>query len=221
MKTLRTSITNNPVKVSAALAVAAGTLLALSAVPAAGAQEVDNGQRTGPVQFWAKDLGGCKAEFSIENRTNVTTYTIDWRIDDEEGRDIGVGFPVWRTGTPNMASKSELPSWPDGGAGENTPENRTMVSDRDPVLATYVQDLKNITASWNPALPNPEADTHKVDYRIVLGPPGNNGQTPDGNPEWLGDRQWHTVTVTGCNPPATGGSLESLDLGSLASLFAA
>lgn len=214
--------TKAPVRVTAALALAAGTILTLSHAPA-GAEEVDNGQRTGPVQFWATDKGDCQAEFNIENRTNVTTYTIDWRIDDEvpEGRDIGVGFPVWRTGTPNMASKSDLPSWPDGGAGENTPENRTMVSDRDPVLATYVQDLKNINATWNPALPNPDADTHKIDYRIVLGPPGNNGQTETGTPEWLGDRAWHTVTVTGCNPPASGGSVDfgSLDLGSLSSLF--
>jgi hypothetical protein len=74
------------------------------------------------------------------------------------------------------------------------------------VLATYTQDLKNIApTSFNPPLPNPEADTHKVDYRIVLGPPGNNGETETGFPEWLGDRAWHTVTVTGCNP-STGGT---------------
>ncbi|WP_084436170.1 hypothetical protein [Aldersonia kunmingensis] len=192
---------NRSVRISAAAVVAAGAILTLTQAPAGAA--VDNGQRTGPVQFWATDLGGCKAEFNIENRTNVTTYTIDWRIDDEEGRDIGVGFDVWRTGTPNMASKAASPTWPDE-VEPNTPENRTMVSDRDPVLATYVQDLKNINASWNPPLPNPEANTHKIDYRIVLGPPGNNGETESGFPEWLGDRQWHTVTVTGCNPGSGG-----------------
>jgi hypothetical protein len=208
---VKTSI-NRSVRISAATVVAAGAILGLAQAPAGAA--VDNGQRTGPVQFWATDLGGCKAQFNIENRTNVTTYTIDWRIDDEAGRDIGVGFDVWRTGTPNMASKAASPTWPDE-VPENTVDNRTMVSDRDPVLATYVQDLKNINASWNPPLPNPEADTHKVDYRIVLGPPGNNGQTPTETPEWLGDRAWHTVTVTGCNPstPSTG----SADL--LPSLF--
>lgn len=207
---MKTNI-NRSVRISAATVVAAGAILALSQAPAGAT--VDNGQRTGPVQFWATDLGGCKAEFNIENRTNVTTFTIDWRIDDEEGRDIGVGFPVWRTGTPNMASKAASPTWPDE-VPPNTVENRTMVSDRDPVLATYVQDLKNINASWNPPLPNPDSNTHKVDYRIVLGPPGNNGQTPTESPEWLGDRQWHTVTVTGCNPgtPSTGsaGLLPSL-----------
>ncbi|MGW0175132.1 hypothetical protein ACWDUM_14955 [Rhodococcus sp. NPDC003322] len=214
---------NASVRVTAALAVAAGSIFALSSAPAV-AETADEGQRTGPVQFWAKDLGNCKAEFNIENQTNVTTYTIDWRIDDEvpEGRDIGVGFPVWRTGTPNMASKAESPTWPDE-VPENTVENRTMVSDRAPVLATYVQDLKNLNGAWNPALPNPDADTHKIDYRMVLGPPGNNGQTPTETPEWIGDRQWHSITVTGCNPSTGGGGsadFGSLDLGGLLGLFA-
>ncbi|GAC78730.1 hypothetical protein SAMN04488550_2855 [Gordonia malaquae] len=187
--------------------LAAGALTAVAtgpadAVPAPGSPE-------GAVTFSAKNLGACKAEFTIVNKTNVTTYTIDWRIDDEPGRDIGVGFDVWRTGTPNMASKAALPSWPDGGAGENTVENRTMVSNREPVTATYVQDLKNIVAGWNPPLPNPDARSHRVDYRIVLGPPGNNGQTPDEKPEWLGDRAWRHITVTGCG--ATTGSSGSAD----------
>lgn len=185
-----------------------------SAVPAAGTPE-------GAVTFSAKDLGNCEAEFTIVNKTNVSTFTIDWRIDDEPGRDIGVGFDVFRTGSPNMAGKAISPTWPDE-VPENTVENRTMVSDREPVTAVYTQDLKNLNG-WNPALPNPDADTHKVDYRMVLGPPGNNGQTPDGTPEWLGDRQWRTITVTGCNPPADTGSLGSLGsldlLGSLGALF--
>lgn len=199
---------------AAALAVGFGMVSlagSASAVPAAGEPE-------GAVTFSAKDLGNCEAEFTIVNKTNVTSYTIDWRIDDEQGRDIGVGFEVWRTGNPNMSSKAEAPSWPDGGAGENTAENRTMVSDRAPVTATYTQNLKNLNG-WNPDLLHPDADTHKVDYRMVLGPPGNNGQTADGTPEWLGDRQWRTITVTGCNPPATG-SLASLDVfGSLGAIF--
>lgn len=199
------------VRVASSLAVAAGSVLALSSAPVGATTPPDPGQRTGPVQFWATDLGGCKAEFNIENRTNVTTYTLDWRIDDElpDGRDIGVGFPVWRTGDPNMASKAASPTWPDE-VPPNTVENRTMVSDRDPVTATYVQDLKDLNG-WDPGLPNPDADTHTVAYRMVLGPPGNNGQTPTETPEWIGDRQWHTVTVTGCNPSAGG----SLDFGSL------
>ncbi|MGB3696348.1 MAG: hypothetical protein WBA05_02835 [Gordonia sp. (in: high G+C Gram-positive bacteria)] len=203
-----------------AATVAAGTLGSIGvgtahAVPAAGSPE-------GAVTFSAKNLGGCKAEFTIVNKTNVTTYTIDWRIDGEAGRTVAdIPFEIWRTGSPNMSSKAELPSWPDGGAGENTVENRTMVSDRAPVTATYTQDLKNLNG-WNPPLPNPEAATHLVEYRMVLGPPGNNGQTADGKPEWLGDREWRQITVTGCaDRPGGDGSLGtgSLGSGSLASLF--
>lgn len=201
-----------------AAAVAAGTLSSIAAgtadaVPAAGQPE-------GAVTFSAKNLGHCKAEFEIVNKTNVTSYTIDWRIDDEVpgGREIAnVPFPIWRTGSPNMASKAELPSWPDGGAGTNTELDRTMVSNRDPVTATYVQDLKNLTGSWT--LPNPEAATHQVAYRMVLGPPGNNGQTPTGMPEWLGDRQWREITVTGCADDGDGGGAGSLSGGSLGELF--
>ena len=184
-----------------------------AAVPAAG-------EPAGAVVISAKNLGNCKVEFEIVNKTNVTTYTIDWRIDGEDGRDVAgleAVNPIYRTG--GISSKAAVPSWPDGGAGENTVENRTMVSNRDPVTATYVRDLKNLGEPpvWNPPLPNPDADTHRVQYRMVLGPPGNNGQTTDGTPEWLGDRQWREVTVTGCNSPAApGGSSEgSLGTGSL------
>ncbi|GAA4754187.1 hypothetical protein GCM10023217_27200 [Gordonia alkaliphila] len=202
------------------LAGAAGMALTVAlAMPVGAAQAepfvpgpVAPGQPEGAVTHSAKNLGNCKAEFSIVNKTNVTTYTIDWRIDDEAGRPMaGVPVEVWRTG--GMHSKAELPSWPDGGAGTNTAESRTMVSNRAPVTATYVQDLKKPTGTWTPPLPNPGASTHEVSYRIVLGPPGNNGQTPSGSPEWLGDRGWRHITVTGCNGPS--GSSGSLDWGSL------
>lgn len=204
---------NRSVRAPVVLAVASGAVLALSTV--SGAAPPDNGQRDAQVNFWAKDLGRCTAEFTIENHTNVTTYTIDWRIDGESGRDIGVGFDIYRTGTPNMASKAASPTWPDE-VPTNTPENRTMLSGLPAVLATYQQDLKNLNG-WNPPLPNPDADTHEVSYRMVLGPPGNNGQTPTETPEWLGNRAWHTVTVSGCNPPPDTGSLGSA--GSLGSIF--
>ncbi|MDI9915823.1 hypothetical protein [Rhodococcus sp. IEGM 1379] len=197
---------NRSVRAAVTLVVAGVSLVALSTV--SGAAPPDNGQRDAQVNFWATDRGACEADFTIENHTNVTTYTIDWRIDGEAGRDIGVGFDVYRTGTPNMSSKALSPTWPDE-VPENTPENRTMLSGLPAVSATYTQDLKNIIAGWNPALPNPDADTHTVEYRMVLGPPGNNGQTPSELPEWIGDRAWHTVTVTGCNPPPETGSLGS------------
>lgn len=205
------------------LVAAAG--FGLTAALAGGAQAepwnpgpVAPGKPEGAVTFSAKNLGHCKAQFKIVNKTNVTSYTIDWRIDDEvpDGRMIeNVPFPIWRTG--GMSSKAKKPSWPDGGAGENTAEHRTMVSNRAPVTATYVQNLKKPTGSWNPPLPNPTAATHKVSYRMVLGPPGNNGQTASGMPEWIGNREWRHITVTGCGEPSHGGSLDwgSLDFGPL------
>lgn len=189
---------------------------------AAVATAAEGGQRTGPVQFWAEDLGNCKAEFTIRNTTNVTTYTLDWRIDDEPLRTVdGIPFDIGRTG--GMASTVlEGPRWPDDipTEGPNTVDKRWMVSDRAPSTKTYVQDLKDITGTYNPPLPNPESDTHTVSYRMVLGPPGNNGQTQDENPEWLGDRQWHSIEVTGCNPPVDPPATGSLAgfLGSLGSV---
>ncbi|WP_238526388.1 hypothetical protein [Gordonia neofelifaecis] len=199
--------------VVAAAATVAAVAGPASAVPAPGSPE-------GAVTFSARDLGGCRAEFSIVNKTNVTTYTIDWRVDEEDGRTIaGIDFPVYRTG--GMSSKANSPTWPDE-VPANTVDNRTMVSDRDPVTATYIQDLKNPTGEFKPALPNPDAATHRVDYRIVLGPPGNNGQTPNEQPEWLGDRQWRTITVTGCAAapdPGTGSVGGGSSSGSLGDLL--
>ncbi|WP_232283129.1 MULTISPECIES: hypothetical protein [Gordonia] len=54
------------------LATVAAGGLALSIAPGV-AQAADNGQRTGPVQFWAENQGNCKVEFTIKNTTNVTS----------------------------------------------------------------------------------------------------------------------------------------------------
>ncbi|MCK8612457.1 hypothetical protein [Gordonia sp. C13] len=43
------------------LASVAAAGLALSIAPGV-AQAADNGQRTGPVQFWAENLGNCKVK---------------------------------------------------------------------------------------------------------------------------------------------------------------
>lgn len=199
------------------LAGAAGTALVLSGGVAA-ADEPDTGQRTGPVRFWAEDLGGCNAKFTIVNNTNITSYTIDFRIDDEEltGPDYGQ-TPAGPTGrTSGLHAEADSPSFPEF---PNTPET-PMVKDRETVTVSYVRNLRTDLKETDPALPNPDADTHKLDYRMVLGPPGNLG---DGGPEWIGDRQWHSTTITGCNPTTEepGGSLDfsSLDLGSVGSLF--
>ncbi|TJZ74388.1 hypothetical protein FCG67_22240 [Rhodococcus oryzae] len=190
------------------VALAAGAAIALTGGVALAA-ELDPGQTTGPVRFSAVDKGDCNAFFTIENQTNITTYTIDFRIDDEPltGPDWGQTPPGPTGRTEGLESKAEFPTWPEF---PNTPET-PMVKDRETVTATYTLNLKTDLDPTDPPLPNPAAGTHKLDYRMVLGPPGNLG---DGGPEWIGDRQWHTTTITGCNPPAG-----SADFGSLGSLF--
>lgn len=207
---------NRIMTTAVAMAVGAGAACAsMGPADAAGGA----GEPEGAVTFSAKNLGSCKVEFEIVNKTNITSYTIDWRIDDEAGRDIGIGFDIYRTG--GIHANAAAPSYPDGGIaeGDNTADNRVLVSNRAPVTATYIRDLKNLPeGAWGGPVPNAGADTHKVAYRMVLGPPGNNGQTPDEKPEWLGDREWRDVMVTGCNSPAGGGSSSgSLDFGSLGS----
>ncbi|MFC4603414.1 hypothetical protein [Rhodococcus kronopolitis] len=189
----------------------AGACLAMTGGVAAAA-EPDPGQTTGPVRFVATDEGGCNAKFTIENNTNITSYTIDFRIDDEPltGPDWGQ-TPTGPTGrTSGLEAAAHSPSYPEF---ENTPET-PMVKDRETVSTSHVRNLKTGLKPTDPPLPNPDADTHKLDYRMVLGPPGNLG---DGGPEWIGDRAWHTTTVTGCNPPPAGGSMDfgSVDLGSV------
>ncbi|WP_232719398.1 hypothetical protein [Gordonia metallireducens] len=193
------------------LASVAAAGLAFSIAPGV-AQAADNGQRTGPVQFWAENLGNCKVKFTLTNETNITSYTLDWRIDDEPLRDVDYAdFQVGRTGGMHTTVE-DYPRWPDdeGSMGANAPDNIWMVKDRPVSTVSYIKDLKNLNDSpYNPPLPNPEAATHDVAYRMVLGPPGNLG---DGGPEWLGDRNWHHVTVTGCagGGGGGGGSLDGL-----------
>ncbi|MFD4180575.1 hypothetical protein [Rhodococcus sp. NPDC058514] len=192
------------------LVFAVGATIALTGGVALAA-DPDPGQQTGPVRFSAVDKGDCNAFFTIDNQTNITTYTIDFRIDDEPltGPDWGSGI----TGrTAGLHSTANFPTWPEF---PNTPET-PMVNDRETVTATYTVNLKTGLKPTDPPLPNPDADTHKLDYRMILGPPGDLGQ---GGPEWIGDRQWHTTTITGCNPPAGSVDFGSLDLGSLGSLF--
>ncbi|TSD98878.1 hypothetical protein FOV72_03720 [Gordonia rubripertincta] len=191
------------------LATVAAGGLALSIAPGV-AQAADNGQRTGPVQFWAENLGNCEVKFTLTNETNITSYTLDWRIDDEPLRDVDYAdFQVGRTGGMHTTVES-YPKWPDDidTMGENTVDNFWMEKGRPVSTVSYTKNLKNITDSYNPALPNPDAATHDVAYRMVLGPPGNLG---DGGPEWLGDREWHHVTVTGCAGGGGGGGGGSLD----------
>ena len=152
----------------------------------------------------ARDLGNCQVEFSITNTTNVTSYTLDWRIDDEPLRtNPDIPFPYGRTGgmSATVDPGYDGPIFPrDAETRPNTEQDRWMRSGLTPSTATYTKDLKNITDSYNPALPNPDNDVHVVRYRLALGPAGNNAEPQWGDREWLGDRDWKTVVVTGCAP---------------------
>lgn len=180
------------------------TIAGLMGAGAAAAAPPDPGQTEGPVRFVAADKGDCNVQFNIDNNTNITSYTIDFLIDNE---------PAWRDTwetevglvgrTAGLHSVADAPSFPEN---PNTPET-PMVKDRETKSVSYVLNLKTGLKPGDPALPNAEADTHTVQYRMVLGPPGNLG---DGGPEWIGDRQWHEVTVTGCNPSSSGSSGSSV-----------
>lgn len=194
----------NKKTVMAGLAALAAAGMGLSVAPGV-AQAADEGQRTGPVQFWAEDLGDCKVKFTLYNETNITSYTVDYITDDTQSElrtTSAAPFPYGRIAGNTIA---DSPAWPDDipTMGQNEPGNIWMVKDRTPgKTATYVKDLKNLTDNYNPPLPNPDAATHKISYRMVLGPAGNLG---DGGPEWIGDRQWHHMTVTGCAAEDGGG----------------
>ncbi|MDS1113583.1 hypothetical protein RD149_07350 [Gordonia westfalica] len=116
------------------------------------AQAADNGQRTGPVQFWAENLGNCQVKFTLTNEPNITSYTLDWRIDDEPLRDVDYAdFEVGRTGGMHTTVE-DAPRWPDDipTMGENTMDNFWMERGRPLSTVTYTKDLKTISDSYPP-----------------------------------------------------------------------
>ncbi|MFF0818600.1 hypothetical protein ACFYVR_26150 [Rhodococcus sp. NPDC003318] len=119
-------------------ALAACSALAYTGGVAA-AQEPDLGQTTGPVRFVAVDKGGCNVEFTIDNNTNITSCTIDFRIEDEAltGPDYGQ-TPTGPTGRASgLHAEAMSPSYPEY---ENTPET-PMVKDLETVSVSYVRNL--------------------------------------------------------------------------------
>lgn len=131
----------------------------------------------------AVDNANCTVTFSIENRTNSTYYTMDYWIDDEPltGQDYGTG-PTGRR--PPLAS-GVAPGTPTWTAGGGVP----FRADIEPPFHTETTvDLKAVEN-----LPNPDAATHVVHYRVILGPESQH-HVPE-----------KTVTVTGCAAqPGTG-----------------
>ena len=102
----------NKKTVMAGLAALAAAGMGLSVAPGV-AQAADEGQRTGPVQFWAEDLGDCKVKFTLYNETNITSYTVDYIIDDPQSElrtTSAAPFPYGRIAGNTIA---DSPAWPD------------------------------------------------------------------------------------------------------------
>lgn len=133
----------------------------------------------------AVDGGACNVTFSIENRTS-RSYSMDYWIDNEPltGQDYGTG----PTGRVVLAA----------GVAPGTPPSPYRRDIDPPFHTEKLVDLKTVAN-----LPNPDAATHVVHYRIILGPESD---------DLIRDAK--TTTVTGCGTPGTGssGSSGSSDL---------
>lgn len=137
----------------------------------------------------------CKVTFSIVNRTNSKSYTIDFRVDGEAltGQDYGSG----KTG--RISVHSEVAD----GTAVFTPGVTPYVSNLAPVTSSKTEDLKAL------GYPEKTSDQHYVvEYRMILGP-----SAAHRHPEW------RSVNVAGCkkvSPLPGSGSLDwgSIDLGS-------
>ena len=137
----------------------------------------------------AVDNGNCTVTFSMDNRTNSTFYTMDYWIDGEPltGQDFGTG-PTGRRPPLTSGVAEGTPVWTQG-------SGIPFRADIEPPFRTEaLVDLKTVEN-----LPNPDAATHVVHYRVVLGPE-NQHHVPE-----------KTVTVTGCAAqPGTGSAGSSM-----------
>ncbi|TSD99552.1 hypothetical protein FOS14_12340 [Skermania sp. ID1734] len=146
-----------------------GVLVSMPDIGSAASPGLDTG---------AQNNGDCTVTFAIDNRTNATTFTMDYWIDDEPltGKNYGTG-PTGRRPPLTSGIAQATPPWPQYPYARNiSPAFQT----------TQKVDLKTVAN-----LPNPDAATHTVHYRIILGPESQ---------DFVAEK---TVTVTGCpNPPA-------------------
>lgn len=167
-----------------------------------------------PVQFWAEGNDRCEVTFTVINRTNSTSYLVDFIVDDEDpmGVEDGVNRDTWdfkinkgpykgtdigpRTlGWVGVRSESSGPHWGKGDDGVNVKFTAT----NEPVTSTNTIDLRDL-----PNPPNPEADTHTITYQQIGGPDHGFGGVQSDMPVF-------TTEVSGCAAPAgPWGSLEDL-----------
>ncbi|MEE2032270.1 hypothetical protein [Rhodococcus chondri] len=132
-----------------------------------------------PVRYDAKGTDRCSVDFTIHNDTNSDAHEIDFRVDGEPLINPGVGSgDLGRLAGLKAAVHPEAPK---GGYRSDAPTQ------------TVIHTVKLGTPDQLVTLPNPLSDTHKVEYRMILGPEADHR-----------DGDWHEVTISGCNPIQSG-----------------
>ncbi len=171
-----------------ALPACAAALVAAT-VPAVAAAQDSPG-----IEVSASSPGPCLVTFQMDNRTNSTFFTLDFRVDNEPlgPDDFGTGPVGPRSVRSEIAP--DTPPWP-GNPYRNDIE--------PPFTSTKTEDLE---ARGYP--PKPPTETYLVEYRVILGPEAN---------DYV--EEWQSIEVPGCKE-TSGGTLDfgSLDFGSLGSL---
>ena len=186
--------------------VSSATLASATVLGGAGVASAQ--QDEGPVQFSATGNDNCEVVFTVQNQTNSKFYQIDYQIDSEFD---GHGGGTWAERMHDAAQDSGTRWGVSSGIADDTeefdPGEVGYVYDLDPVTSTLTVNLRDLAD-----LPNPDADEHTIEYRLIWGP-----HTPHRD-----DANVYETTVTGCEEP-TGpgaGSVGSLDLlGSLESFI--
>lgn len=186
--------------------VASAALASATVLGGAGAASAQ--QDEGPVQFSAEGGDNCEVIFTVQNQTNSKFYTIDYQIDGEfDGHEDGTWDERKHAGSESgdirWGAHSEI--------ADDTDEFQAgvtgYVSNLDPVTSTKTVNLRDLDD-----LPNPEADEHTIQYRLIYGP-----HTPHRD-----DANIYTTSVTGCadSTDPSDGSVGSAELfGSLKSLI--
>ena len=125
----------------------------------------------------ASSPGPCEVTFQIVNRTNSTSYTIDFRVDGEPltGPNYGSG-PTGRLSVHSEVAPG-TPIFQPGVVGYR--------NDLPPFTSSKTENLH--TLGYPDKLPT---ETYNVEYRMILGP-----NSPDRHPNF------QSIQVPGCALP--------------------